>query len=644
MTTFGFRGEALSSLCALSNMIITTKHTSAEYASRLELDQNGKIQKQTICARQPGTTITLTNLFRTLPVRQREFTKNIKKEFARLCQVLQAYCLVTVGARIMCTNQNAKGGKNIVMSTNGSKLIIDNINAIFGPKQGTDLIRIKTNETSVKAAENTFQIDGWISSCKHGSGRSSKDRQFFYINSRPCEPKKIMKVVNEKYHQYNMQQSPFVFLNVIVPPRNVDVNLTPDKRQVLVNNENVLLDFLRECLELTFADIPSTFKIQNLDICKPAIIEKTQEPEDSSQNESNAEKTSTGKSLNSILNQWNSEMIKVKDTIDDRPKVSNKRKPERIEEEIRNVKMKSIDEYFNNEKDASIFTDIRKFHDCEEIIQSTSSLEEPDLSSDSEELEIEKSSVRETSDLPDTEFRIKCRVVKPNTEPKLSISNINKPNHTNVLESKENRSIILESKYTKPADSESTHRSSVTISTTIEDIKNLMAREREKKQKQAQVKNLERLKFKTTIDPTKNNAAEAELQTEITKTDFRRMSIIGQFNLGFIVVRLEDDLFIVDQHASDEKYNFEQLKRTTVLQNQPMVRPQPLELTAVNEMILIDNKEIFEMNGFKFKIDENALPTKKCHLLAKPFSKNWEFGREDIDELLFMLQVCRVLL
>ena len=49
------------------------------------------------------------------------------------------------------------------------------------------------------------------------------------------------------------------------------------------------------------------------------------------------------------------------------------------------------------------------------------------------------------------------------------------------------------------------------------------------------------------------------------------MDIIGQFNLGFIIARLSGDLFIVDQHASDEKYNFETLQRTTRLQPQKLV-------------------------------------------------------------------------
>lgn len=48
--TFGFRGEALSSLCALSKMVITTRHRSANYGTRLELDERGTITKKEICA------------------------------------------------------------------------------------------------------------------------------------------------------------------------------------------------------------------------------------------------------------------------------------------------------------------------------------------------------------------------------------------------------------------------------------------------------------------------------------------------------------------------------------------------------------------------------------------------------------------
>lgn len=56
-----------------------------------------------------------------------------------------------------------------------------------------------------------------------------------------------------------------------------------------------------------------------------------------------------------------------------------------------------------------------------------------------------------------------------------------------------------------------------------------------------------------------------------SKEMFAKMEIIGQFNLGFIIAKLNSDLFIIDQHATDEKYNFEMLQQHTVLQGQKLI-------------------------------------------------------------------------
>lgn len=79
-----------------------------------------------------------------------------------------------------------------------------------------------------------------------------------------------------------------------------------------------------------------------------------------------------------------------------------------------------------------------------------------------------------------------------------------------------------------------------------------------------------------------NEKAAVALARIINKTDFASMDIIGQFNLGFIICRRRkpvgeassamDDLFIVDQHAADEKYNFETLQSTTKIQSQKLLR------------------------------------------------------------------------
>lgn len=99
LETLGFRGEALSSLCALSNLVVTTKHISAQFGVKLTYDQNGKIAEKSTVAREQGTTVTLTNLFSTLPVRRKEFMKNLKREFGKMCQMLYAYCLVSKGIK-----------------------------------------------------------------------------------------------------------------------------------------------------------------------------------------------------------------------------------------------------------------------------------------------------------------------------------------------------------------------------------------------------------------------------------------------------------------------------------------------------------------------------------------------------------------
>jgi DNA mismatch repair ATPase MutL len=95
------------------------------------------------------------------------------------------------------------------------------------------------------------------------------------------------------------------------------------------------------------------------------------------------------------------------------------------------------------------------------------------------------------------------------------------------------------------------------------------------------------LKFKTRNIESKE--AETELDKCITKNDFLRMKVCGQFNKGFIIAQLENDLFIIDQHAADEIYNFETLQKNSRMNKQKLLQPKFLELSASSEAILLDN-------------------------------------------------------
>jgi DNA mismatch repair protein PMS2 len=104
VTSFGFRGEALSSLCAIGNMTVITKSNTSNSpcGDTLQFDGSGELIKKTSnpAKTTQGTIVTLKNLFSSMPVRRMEFTKNQKKEFLKVQSLVQAYCIICLNTRI----------------------------------------------------------------------------------------------------------------------------------------------------------------------------------------------------------------------------------------------------------------------------------------------------------------------------------------------------------------------------------------------------------------------------------------------------------------------------------------------------------------------------------------------------------------
>lgn len=139
---------------------------------------------------------------------------------------------------------------------------------------------------------------------------------------------------------------------------------------------------------------------------------------------------------------------------------------------------------------------------------------------------------------------------------------------------------------------------------------------------------------------------EESLSLIVSKEDFARMNIVGQFNLGFILAvrpsrsfTTTDELFIIDQHASDEKSNFERLRSTTIVQNQRLVHPYPLDLTAVEEEIILEHDSALLRNGFLVTIDTSGdMPVgQRCKLISLPMSREVTFDLSDLEELIALL-------
>ncbi|XP_078611027.1 mismatch repair endonuclease PMS2-like [Branchiostoma floridae x Branchiostoma japonicum] len=752
--TFGFRGEALSSLCALSDLCITTCHKDAHVGTKLVYNHNGKLIQKTPCARQQGTTVTIQQIFCTLPVRHKEFLRNLKKEYSRMLTVLYAYCIISTNVRITCTNQAGKGKRTTVVSTNGNMNMKENVTNMFGPKQLSGLLQFVQHRPSQEVAEemgvkgdNTelFSITGYLSTCSHGQGRGSADRQYFFINKRPCDLPKVSKVVNEVYHMYNRHQYPFVVLDISLARDSVDVNVTPDKRQVWLQEERTLLAIIKTSLmqmyeptasvyALNQAVLPNSNTVPASNLQLPSSISRDSRATCA---EPCSVKRSTGLSLAGLKRSFSHPSVDKDDTPQGRtpkqrkldtffrsPPSGNKEafseatsespldkeetlehKSERKPDDPLHCILSMTDqmskdnrvETATNIKSTKSAPDLESFtpvhdHDrlqtdeclpvasdesnkeqqkqivpinCREIPQkhgssinaSTSDNDSnKDLCQRSEitvqvkEVKIQNSRIPLTTsdsenqrntlsqeedakseNVSDTKLSL-CSSECATTST-LSLSRSDSPGTETTIKketTEESETEVLPVSFDQAAD---IHRKEVKVAFSMDSLRQKLKRHAEEKE----ITEMMGRSFRAKISPSDNQAAEDELRREISKDKFTQMEILGQFNLGFIIARLGGDLFIIDQHATDEKYNFEMLQRNTVLQGQRLIQPQSLHLTAANESILMDNMDIFRKNGFEFTIQEDAPCTERVKLVSMPVSKNWTFGKEDIEELIFML-------
>ncbi|KAM4624603.1 mismatch repair endonuclease PMS2 [Polymixia lowei] len=696
--TFGFRGEALSSLCALSDLSVVTCHVSAQVGTKLMFDHNGHLVQRSPHPRQQGTTVSLQQLFYTLPVRHKEFQRNIKKEYTKMIHVLQSYCIISAGVRITCSNQTGQGKRSPVLSTSGSQSMRDNIGAIFGPKQSllpfhqlspTENVKEDYGLKDAELPRDLFTISGFVSRGDHGLGRSATDRQFFFINNRPCDPSKVTKLVNEVYHMYNRHQYPFVALNIAVASECVDVNVTPDKRQIFLQEEKLLLAILKTSLIAmyesgvnkislnhtstlsTVAQKPTDRRTEsgqcqvipsNENIPEPGedVEPALQSPKSSvnlsglraafssHQSFSNGTKSSTLTAVSSGPTQKTLQSFfkGSERTPAHRPSLQSPSKPTRDVSKCSPVGRSVLDGFrYGRTPDSGVDSGKDSaLSECDsttvtpDSLRCGSEVNSPDLTADEPSFENET-----FEEPPDATPAVPEQQVESQMELRTSTEG-----STLSPEAKRARKEDPGPKSTtRPPCSEGSSSSKVDAPICIQrrtaplhfSFQELAGRVRrlQEQQRQKADDGLRYRRFRAKISPGENQSAEDELRKEISKDMFKEMEIIGQFNLGFIITKLNSDIFMIDQHATDEKYNFEMLQQHTALQGQRLIAPQNLHLTAVSENVLMENVEIFRKNGFDFLIDEDAQVMERVKLVSLPTSKNWTFGPADIEELIFML-------
>jgi len=868
LQTYGFRGEALSSLCALSHFTITTCLASdAPKGTKLDFENSGKLKGTNVVAAQKGTTVVVENLFHNLPVRRRELERNIKREWNRVVGLLGQYACIQTGVKISATQQAPKGKKTTLFSTKGNPSTRENIVNVFGAKTLTALLaldlKLELEPTSGPSQRWSTQEDGgmkevrivgYISRPAFGEGRQTPDRQMFFVNARPCGLPQVSKAFNEVYKSYNSTQSPFIFANIEIDTHLYDVNVSPDKRTILLHDQTSMLEHLKTSLTELFESQVYTVPISQLPAQKQSayrqltITGQNAIPKDTShasaestdyeeQLESRSRPASTDQNVNeegprmgqnpqmrqnavspdsmsrdqeavSFISNWLGRKTEergaqkepdVKDpgenadglskeklrlveklgkennqadtapdasgesecSVDDLPPIQEKSRQvldfnQRVAElDPRNAPKLDAAPVQIEDPIPTITTPARRSIASVKGISSgsaqlfrspatvatitigdrtvTSSIGSPTP----KRPRIKKSANTDGhSPLPSFGSRLTQRYAAPGTPQSTETSDgsgagdvgksersplgedqlvatkptkdpqeeqaveIEAPVHySSLLSPEENmdgdyidegekRALeeakvlemirvaeeeakvlemirVAEEEAARPSDDnakrarlllkgnakrkDSTMQLIHSIDTTVERIQTTLRRLNQTLSVYCAQKD-ERDIPEEDLD---SETAEEKLSLTVNKSDFGKMKVVGQFNLGFILAsrtgttgdieseehHVSDDLFIIDQHASDEKYNFERLQSTTIVQSQRLVRPKTLNLTAVEEEIVIENRAALETNGFVVNIDESGdVPVgQRCQLISLPLSRETTFSLSDLEELLSLL-------
>jgi DNA mismatch repair protein MutL len=248
LSSFGFRGEALNSLAALSTLGLSTRTAGDVSGTALAFSKDGTIETRTPVARDLGTCVSVCELFGPFPVRRKALERSAMAEFRRMVALLQAYAVICDHVRFCCMHSLAKGGKQVLMQTTGAGGQRAAIAAVFGAKLLGEL-------TPFRAQEGAFGLSGFISRPRAGDGRRSGDRQYIFVNNRPVDFGKLSRLLNEAYRAATARPEcfPVTFINVRAPTDSYDVNVTPDKRTVLFSDESALLALVKRTVDALFA-------------------------------------------------------------------------------------------------------------------------------------------------------------------------------------------------------------------------------------------------------------------------------------------------------------------------------------------------------------------------------------------------------
>jgi DNA mismatch repair protein MutL len=234
--TLGFRGEALSSIAAVSRLTIVSRNEGAQAGIRLVLEGGKKSGRETVGAPQ-GTVIAVENLFYNVPARLK-FLKSVTTEKRLIDEFVTRYAMAYAHVRFRLTHDNRIG-----FQTTGNGNVQEVLLAIYGPETAKQLLEIDASGQEDRAAraeqesQVAIQVGGFIG--PPSLNWANRSRITLFVNGRWIKDKSLTYAVIQAYHTLlPTGRYPLGIIFIGLPAEQVDVNVHPAKTEVRFRRSN----------------------------------------------------------------------------------------------------------------------------------------------------------------------------------------------------------------------------------------------------------------------------------------------------------------------------------------------------------------------------------------------------------------------
>ena len=592
--SMGFRGEALASIAAIANVELISR-TEEQPTGEKVIAEGGEVLSVEEVACSVGTAITVRNLFYNTPVRY----KFLKKDFTEtgyIEDVITRAALVHPEISFKLINT----GKTTI-STNGNGDIKSVVYSIFGKETAEEIIPIEYEYEYIK-------IKGVIG--KPAIARSNRSNQMFFINERYVKDKTLTAAAEQAYKgMIPIGKFSFLILNLEMPASKVDVNVHPAKLEVRFSEENVIFQAVYHAIKnnLLSADLISdreknkeikeaskdAFKIDYDNLNKGGLFGKgvNTETTDATIKIDTQNEISKIAQLTESLDKKDNAEINFENNIDSLDVFERlKRLQQQLQEDIvANPKIQLTDNYKKMEE---------KY---KEIVDATDEIKDEKQSKGLIQTD-EQSQNKEITEVKEQNQKL----VEGKEQNSIGDEEEKQPQEL------ENNDLVNELPKSEDNIQETDNQDLEAQKNKVEDVKDKilsfesMYREIFGKEPyggrlkpEDPNKKLEQEKYKITEEELDDNVSVFENMEEYKKPTYK---FIGIAFKTYIILEMNNELYIMDQHAAHERILYERVKKNffsdTQKESQMLLLPDIINLTNKEMGIAKDNLSLFEKAGF----------------------------------------------